>query len=283
MDLDEILREWTTFKKDTEAVSKLLKGASRLDKDRMQHLPELNKQLTQLDRLIELLLQNTELLEAVQDWTNQYREKLTEAQQNFKNRFGIELEQALEKSELSLSGQYPNLRAWLFTIEPDLSKGRVNLWYGPKQERLTSCSLSVSEVAKSVAEQRKQIGSHLPPEELIQRLQDAYARTTGNKDDSAVPITSVLAELAYLVQDTRFYRDPRREYYKSYRRADFSYDLFLIRRWLRSAPSYHMRLQLTVATRTHTRRRQDFLWIPDNDSGQGTTYSHLQFVRQPHE
>lgn len=86
-----------------------------------------------------------------------------------------------------------------------------------------------------------------------------------------MPIIKVLTELAFLLQNSHFHQDPRRENYESYSRADFSYDLFRIHRYQLSP----LKIQLKVATREYTRQRTDFLWIPDDENGRGTTYSHL--------
>jgi len=177
---------------------------------------------------------------------------------------------------LSLSGQYPELKAGLFTIEIDFDRWKAVLWYGPKQERLGQLDLSVKKIASRIEKARQQLGSQLPEEELLLKLQEAYHRLPSAKRGEPAPIIRVLSELSYLLQNSRFLQDPRRENYRSYSRADFSFDLFRIRKF-QSSTLFPSKLQLTVATRAHTRRRSDYLWIPGKEDGNGTTYSHLQF------
>jgi hypothetical protein len=223
-----------------------------------------------------VLGQGTNPLEILHSWIDQYRQDLVKSEQQLKKQFGVDLEYELGEIGLSLSGQYPDLKAGLFTIELDFEKERVTLWYGPKQERLDQCPFSVAKVVALIEKVRKQLGSRLSKDEFLSKLQEAYSRTAGSELGEPVSIIGVLAELAYLLQSSQFRQDPRRENYRGYSRADFSYDLFQVRQSGSLAP-LDKRLQLVVATRAHTRRRQDFLWVPDDESGRGATYSHLQF------
>ncbi len=106
-------------------------------------------------------------------------------------------------------------------------------------------------------------------EEFLKKLREAYSRVAEANPNDPAPIISVLTELSYLLQSPQFRQDPRRENFRSYSRADFSHDVYNTRQL--------KVLNLTVATRAHTKRRMDFLWIPDDESGRGTTYSHLHF------
>lgn len=276
MKLNQLLEGIALYKRNFDSAVKLLKEISRLDQNRMENLSQLRRQLAKLDDIINQLGQRADLPEALRSWTSQYKQDLVSFEEQIKKRFGVELEQELKKKGLSLSGQYPILRAGLFTIELDFDKKRVTLWYGPKQERLDQCPLSAVEVANRVEKVRQQLGSHLDEEEFLKKLEKAYFRAAGSKKGAPVPIIEALSELAYLLQSPRFRQDPRRENYKGYSRADFSYDLFRVRR-SEQRTLFANRLHLTVATRVHTKRRQDFLWVPDDESGRGTMYSHLQF------
>jgi hypothetical protein len=126
----------------------------------------------------------------------------------------------------------------------------------------------------NIEKAKKELGSGLNEEELLQRIHSAYYRVVGGKRGEPAPIIEVLAELAYLLQSQKFRQDPRKENYRSYGRADFSYDLYRVRKYQSSNLS---RLRLNVATRIDTRRRANFLWVPDDESGKGTTYSKLVF------
>ncbi len=275
MDLKQILEDFNTFKKNISSAAKVLKEIFNLEQNRIQNLPKLRTRLAKLDKIIKQSGQSIDQREVLFKWAEQYKQDLLNSEEEVKKQFGIELEQELRKTGLSLSGQYPELKSSLFTIELFFDKGQVTLWYGPKQEQLNRCRLSSTEVVSTIEKIRKQLGSHLDNDVFLNKLHESYSRAAGTKQGESIPITTVLAELAFLLQSQQFRSDPRQNNYKGYSRADFSYDLFRIRQ------AVNKNLHLTVATRANTRRRQDFLWIPDDESGKGTTYSHLQFREKP--
>lgn len=275
MDLKQIIEVFATLKKNVSSSSKVLKEIFNLEQNRIENLPKLKVRLAKLDEIIKQSGQSIDQREVLFKWAEQYKQDLLNSEEQIKNHFGVELEQELKKIGLLLSGQYPELKAGLFTMELFFDKGTVTLWYGSKQERLAQCRLLSHEVASHIEKFRQQLGAHLDNDTFLKKLQDAYFRAAGNNQGESIPITTVLTEIAFLLQSQQFRSDPRQNNYKGYSRADFSYDLFRIRQ------AVNKNLHLTVATRANTRRRQDFLWIPDDESGKGTTYSHLQFREKP--
>lgn len=275
MDLPQLLRDTQTLKKNVDSAINLLKDISRLEQERTANLAPLKTKLTKLNQIAEQLGQCSNQSEAIRQWLNSYKEDIGNSVEQLKKQFGLELEQELKKLELSLSGHYPELKTGLFTLELDFDRQQVTIWYGPKQERLGQCRMLASEVSDRLEKAKQKLGSQLEPDELLKRLYTAYSRVAAGKQDDAVPITAVLTELAYIIQGPKFHQDPRRENYEDYGRADFSYDLFRIRQQL--AGLLGKKFNLIVATRTNTQRRQDFLWIPSNENGEGTVFSHLQF------
>ncbi|HGE71294.1 TPA: hypothetical protein ENX78_10695 [Candidatus Poribacteria bacterium] len=269
MDLNQLLNELKKCKKNFDLLFKQLKEISYLEQDRMANLPRLKARLATVDKTMGQLIQCASQSEVLRNWASQYREDLVRSEEHFKKHFGVELERELRAHNLSLSGQYPDLKSDLYTIELDFDGERVVLWYGPKQERIGQCHLSVTEIVNRIEKFRQQIGSGLSEDEFLKRLREAYSRVMGINRGEPAPIIAVLTELAYLLQDSRFRQDPRKENYRSYSRADFSYDIYKFRQI--------KGLRLKVATRDHTKKRMDFLWVPDNESGEGTTYSHLYF------
>jgi len=277
--MTRLRQQLSEVQKQTNRVANLMKQLSELDQNRAANLRKIKDTLRQMIQSVERLDRFAEWAKDLRGWLEGYQKELEAEQQEFHQLFGAKLEKELQGQGLSLSGHYPELRSGLFTIELDFEKWCAMLWYGPKQERLTQCALSPIEVAKVTDDLRKQLGSQLSGEVFLQRLQNAYQRVliiTGSKDGDPAPIIKVLSELAHLLQEPRFHQDPKREHYKGYSRADFSYDLFRVHQ---SEPSdlFHRKLRLVVATRALTRRRQDFLWVPDDETGKGTVYSHLQF------
>ena len=279
MDPSRVLSELSEYKDDLQSAMTLLREISRLNGDPARNLSKLKERLNRLDGVAKQLAQQPYEMQKLQNWASQFKQELQSIEAQLRKRFGTELEQELKKIGLPLLGQYPELRSGLFTLELDFDRGSVMIWYGPKQERLARCPLSPTEVGKCLEKVTQQLGAQLGEEEFLKKLHTAYRRalfTTGSKNGDRVPIIGVLSEFAYLLQNSRFLQDPRRENYRGYSRADFSYDLFRIGQSRPRTPLAD-RLQLVVATRAYTRRRRDFLWVPDDESGSGATYSHLQF------
>lgn len=270
MELAHLLNEMKASRREDDQFFKLLQEIATLDKDRITNLPKIKTKLIRLDSLLSQPTQR--LPRSVSQWATQYKQDLSEAEAQVRKNFGINLEQALKSLSMSLTGQYPELKAGLFTFKLDFEKDRVAIWYGNEQEKLDECRVLADDVAKRVENLLKNLGSGLEQDVFIEKLRQAYRRTVGGVDNQPVPIIQVLPEVAFLIQGAMFLQEPLREHYRSYSRADFSYDLY---RYGKKAVSHGLRL--TIAVRANTRRRTDFLWIPDDDRGHGTAYSHIQF------
>jgi hypothetical protein len=276
MDLKRLISEFQEQQKTFQSINKLLRELSRLDQNSNENLPRIRQAISTLKDVANSVQMVEASAHNLTNWISQYELEVTNAEEEIRKQFGAELEKELRKSGLSLSGQYPELKAGLFTIELDFDKWKAKLWYGPKQEHLVQCPLSVSKIASRLEKERQQLGSQLPENQLLEKIGEAYYRAVGMKRGEDAPIIRVLAELSYLLQSTRFLQDPKRENYRSYSRPNFSYDLFRIQRFQKKDPSLS-KIHLTTATRAHTKRRSDFLWVPDDENGKGTAYSHLRF------
>ncbi len=275
MDLDQLVNELSKHHREIQGILKLLKDTRRLDSKRTENLSKLEKQLSKLKEIVDSNLEGEfqDYVRKLREWSSQYEEVLQIAASNIKKRLGHELEEQVKSLGLSLSGQYPELKAGFFTIELNFSKQVATLWYGPKQEQIAKCPLTAMAIAEQIRRAKDGLGSGLKEKELLEKIQNAYRRVM-SKEGEPAPIIHVLSELAYLLQTQRFHQDPRKENYKSYSRADFSYDLYRIRKY-QSIIQSPVKLHLKVATRRHTRHRTGFLWVPDKESGKGTAYSHL--------
>ncbi len=270
MDREQLISKLQRHHQNVQSIIKILREIGRLDQNRNENLLKIGQALKKLEQMTAIFNQEIITADIVKNWVSQYGSEIKRTEEKIRKQFGGELENELKRLGLSLLGQYPELKAGLFTIELDFDQWKATLWYGPKQERLMRLPLSVSKVASQLETEKQKLGSALSEEKLLEKMREAYYRSSGMKHGEPAPIIKVLAELSFLLQDSRFFHDPRRENYRSYSRADFSYDLFRIRK-------ISLELHLTVATRAHTRRRADFLWVPNDENGKGTTYSHLQF------
>jgi hypothetical protein len=132
------------------------------------------------------------------------------------------------------------------------------------------------EVADFMREVQQGLGSGIQEKELLARLHDAYLALLSGRLGEPVPIIRLLGVLQKTLHQRASDSETRTGAPHPYRRVDFSFDLFRLRQ-ADTVDFNGMRLGLIVATRAFTRKRQDFLWVPDDASGKGTTYSHLQF------
>jgi len=206
----------------------------------------------------------------VRQWLALYEKELTEAGAWLKDTFGPELEGTLKDAGLPLTGHYPELKAGVFTIALDFSTYRTTLWYGPKQERFGQCPMWPATVSEKLARIRHKLGGPVTAEGFRNGLHEAYMSLTEGKNAVPVPIIHVLEELVSLEAGHHSQAGTVKGKSTSTKRADFSYNLFRFAGFLISAG-----LQLRVASLAHTRRRGDFLWVPDSESGSGTVYSHV--------
>lgn len=271
MSLEQLLKELESIRLEKSQVYKQLQELLRLDVDRVINLSKIKNHLKKLHKLLDQSVESTQEKEIVIAGLQPYQEELSKTETHIHQRFGIELEQELNTLGLKLTGQYPTLRAGMFTFTLNFQNNKVVIWYGNEHEKLADCNLLVNEVKKKLEQILKDLGTKLDQEAFVIKLKKAYSRASDHQT-KLVPIIHVLPELAFLLQRESYYQDPRKENYRSYSRVDFSYDLY---RFGRYALAHG--LQLTIAVKQYTQRRQDFLWIPNNERGEGAVYSHLQF------
>ena len=272
MQVSELATELLEVKKRLDEITKLVKEVKRLDTDRADNLSKIQNKLQKLKIATMKLSEVTAIVPRIQNWLSAYKSELVEAERHVQQAFGNELEHILEESAIVLSGHYRSLKAGLFTLKIETSSNSFVLWYGPEQERMGDGSLSAKKAAELIIKCRERLGSRLEEEDFLVRLQKAYVRLAKLTNETKVPIVRMLSELSYDLQTGKFHTDPQREHYQSYTRADFSYDLLRLRR------DSHVRL--VVATRSHTKRRSDFLWVPQDEQGKGECYSHLEIMEK---
>ncbi len=279
MDLDTLLGTFTDTKKITDAVFRTLRQISRLDEDRAANFRQIQSRMAKIRDLKGKMEPGSRQVDSLQAWLDRYANQLEEARDELGRRFGVDLEQRLGEMGRSLSGHYPELKTGLFTIELDFDRGHAILWYGPRQEQLGRYRLSPQEVANRVQKSEQNLGAELPVEDFLARLEEAWLSCIEGKRSRKAPIIQVLFQLSFLLQTPNFRSDPRREYYRGFGRADFSYDLYRVLREADRTRQSH-RLHLAVATRSQTEQRARHLWIPESEDGRGSAYSHLTFEEE---
>ncbi|WP_322793293.1 hypothetical protein [Bellilinea sp.] len=283
MELEQLIKEYQKQQNEIKTIIGLLREVSHLEQSRNENLFKIKLKIKKIFNIIEKNDQIICLLDNLKNWVSQYQSEIMNSEKEFKKRIGTELEEELAKIELSLSGHLPKLEAGIFTIECDFERGKAKIWYGPKQEILTECYLSTGEIASQINEQKQNIGSKLPIDEFIELLRKAYySCIEGSSHGEFVQIIKVYEQISALISSSPLIEGRESINQGSYSRSDFSYDLFRLQKH-KQTNLFASQIHLKVATREYTRRRSDFLWVPQDDHGSGTTYSHLAIKEERNE
>ncbi len=186
----------------------------------------------------------------------------------------------LAKVGIKAEGHLPMLRAGVLTLEFAFGpKGRCVLWFGPRHERLADCPLEAAAIAaKAVEMDRNLLGGEFDEAVFLAELHAAYrtcAVRAGVAEGERVPLTALLAEVAFRRQRPAFLADPRRETFTPYGRVEFACAMAR----LKTRRHGDRELRLDVATMAQTRRPEDHLWVPRGRSGDGTQYATASFVK----
>lgn len=192
--------------------------------------------------------------------------------------FGAELESELQRRNRSMTGHYPTYRCGFFTVEANVEKASVRLWYGPQEEQMGDFPMAPSAVADGIENAERSIGSGRPEEDILTRIQEACSLTPEFADGRPVPIVKLLSRMAHVLQERKYHENPTKDNYTGYSRADFSYDLYRLQSWLTKSQQA-VRVRLEVASRERTRDRSMFLWVPDDSEGRGARYSSFRLER----
>lgn len=277
--LDGAIKQLEEVVRDAMQLRQILKRLSVLAQSLDESVGKARETMAKARQCADRLATAAGSLPEVSLLLSQVEEKLQDLEKQQVGRFARGLDEELSKRGLSLEKHGGDFQAGFFTIEPDAAHNRVRLWYGPKEEHLCQVGFSPEKVAVELERWKKRLGAGLASEKFLSRLREAYSRVVriGNKKPGEpVPINEVLFELAVVLQAERFRRNPKKEFFRDYTRADFSVDLFRLR-----VQGGISALRLEVATRSFTRNKKDYLWIPDNDHRcSGTTYSHLYFLER---
>lgn len=212
------------------------------------------------EKLEDLLIENKNFL-------NDQYEKLFD---EFKRKFGVELEKALRNNNLSLKGHYSDLKVGFFTLELDFESLTADIWFGPKQEKIANdIPLSVSIIVKKIIEFRNNLGSKMSEEQILTIFKNSYKKLYTNINSEKVPIIDFYKDVqsSMSVQLKLPSLDVGKDKKKRYSRADFAFDLYKLQK--------HRQIRLIIATRFYTKKRSNFLWVPSNDEGDGDFYSHI--------
>lgn len=258
--------------KNYRDLDKKINNVIKLERNLDENFLKLQSTLSALRNLCNGLIASPEVKEWLVQWLDQRTNELKVYEDGHLKQYGFGLEHALAEIKLGLSGHMPQLKTGYFTIEVIPRQWQAKLWLGPRQEELGICPLVAQETVKKIQEIRSKLGTRLGESEYLNKLSQCISKLqSSNSTDGYVPIIDVLWELAPMLQSAKFKCNPKKEFYTSYSRADFSVDLL----------HFSKHIQLRTAARAFTKQRSQFLWVPSDElSGEGTVYSHIRIRKE---
>lgn len=270
---DDLLK----YSKALQKITKLVKLLEKLESNPVDNVYDIEKTIGKIDKALIDLPSDNEIKRMLDAWISERMSRLQTDKEKNKRDFGRKLQSLLLEKGYELTGNYPNLRASLYTIELDFDTARAVIWYGPKEELLAKSKLQPEVITKQIEEIDKTLNDRPQNnDDFLDKLYRSYQYVLfklGKKDKDYAPILNILTEYILLIQDRSFLTDPKKENLTGYGRAYFSYDIYR----LGTRRFGNKELSLSIATRSHTHRRRDFLWIPRDDKGNGDRYAHLYF------
>lgn len=280
MDMDKELKsELGTIQRTSANLVKLLGQFERLSNKAEENAYRLDDLLIQMKKLSESM-DSEHIAPKLKSWIDRNATEVSSLKNRFRHEFGRVLQASLHSKGFELSGRYPDLKVKFYTIHVDFEKGKVSVSFGHEPIG-KGISLTPEDVLKAVEGVDRSLNRAFDPVKFIHALYDAYGRIcrirefrTGEK----VPIVEVLQQLVFLLQPRQFLADPTKEHFRGYGRAHFGYDLYRLR--LSGARTReNLIVGLSTATFDATRKRENFIWVPDNERGDGTTYSLIYFKK----
>lgn len=259
------------------SLANFLKKIEALDQHPVLNVHEISATLDKIRKISTGLPAEDQVIKNLNEWVNLRSQKLNCDKKELTDQFGSQFAALLKTDNLELKGQYPDLKVKFYTTEIDFFKNQILIWYGPKQELLSKVKVDVQSVYRALKAIDKSLYERELDETLfLQEIHTAYMNNISKyhlQEGSPVEILSVLKDIVFLKQDNRFNADPKKDNFTEYGRASFSYDLFRLSNRTFGAKT----LTLDVATRMKTATKSGFLWIPENNSGDGFACSHLAF------
>ncbi|MDF2955701.1 MAG: hypothetical protein OD815_001317 [Candidatus Alkanophagales archaeon MCA70_species_2] len=268
--------------KEKSNIQNLLRTIKNIDKyqdDPLSNLYKIKHEVVKIEKMLKQSKLDDFVKENIEQHIRDIKSKIPEWEENVKKTFGQNLENELKKVGFELRGHYPLLKVSFYTLKVDLENFKVSIWYGPEQEKLETCKLVPEDIVKKLKIIHDKITQrHFNDNDFLSKVYEAYRVSLyrqNKKLGAPIPISDILFEYVFLIQDKKFKTNPIKNNYKGYGRVFFSYDLYR----LKERRLNNVELNLITATRAYTRRKSDFLWIPSNEKGDGNYISHIKFRR----
>lgn len=275
--MKEFLEELTRTDQTLRGVIKALREWERLLKDEKRNINKIQTVVKRVQRAREKIPDGP-LKEDLTLWLKEAENTLRKLTEEARYSFGKELESALSKAGMKLEGRMPRFRVGPYGIEVDFERSRAKITFG-HDAISDKVPLEPDSIVKALMKDKKNIEKFFDPKKSVELVFNAYLRTlkiVNRPMGEKIPIMEVLGQLVFMLQSPHFKSDPRKENYRGLSRAQFAMMLFKIKETKVKAHGKY-ELFLTTATFDATRKRENFIWVPDNMRGEGTTYAFISF------
>lgn len=273
-----MVEEIVTFEKMVNSLIKSGKACSEVlkKKSKIEKIDALEKALKTLSDI-----------QGVDAQIDKMKERLTMEINNLKQEvekeralIALDIVKGLEEAGFRVDGHLPLLYVGPFSLEIVFGlKPICIIWFGPKKEKLGTCQVNKEEIISKVLGLRERLyKKDYNEEEFLRSLFLGYRIALLRnqlQDGSRVKLTSIMAEIAFIMQKQAFLCDAKKENYTSYGRVEFAIDLSrLTKRQINDRE-----LRLDVATLAQTKKIQDYIWVPHAMSCDGVHFSTMYFAR----
>jgi hypothetical protein len=235
----------------------------------------LEKKLNDVERM-STELPDCMLKEHLISWIAEQRDRINGYKEEFRFTFGKKLASLFSADGIQIKGQYPIIRIRWYTVKMNFEFGEAEVFYGPEVEKIrTKVPLqpgAIYDTIKKFDAELRTAGKD--PDKLLGDVRSAYQRSLrieGRKPGEKVSITEVMNQFVMITQTKKFKADPTRTHFREISRVTFSYILHFLKK------THPAGLRLHVATFDATVDKANALWIPEDETGEGTHYSYLSF------
>ncbi len=216
----------------------------------------------------------------LQTWLETERKAVETAKDEFRFDFGRQLKERFAPDGLDIRGQYPKLHIGPYTLTVNFEFGECELWLGPEIAKIKDhLPLDPAAIHDHIKRTDNELRTGPFDAAAFDRdLRAAYRRrllVTGHNLGDKLPLLDILQEFIFLQQKPQFIAEPRRENYRGFTRAALAFALY---RFMKTDPA-PAGVHFHVATFDATADKKNALWIPSDDEGNGTHFSHLSFDR----
>jgi hypothetical protein len=278
--LHDCIERLKKLSRHTGTICKLLSAYLESAADPVANAYVMEKQARDIEKRIHEL-PDSDIRTELQKLFIREQEHIVENKQEFKIRFGQQLQALFKEHDLAIKGQYPLLRVGFYTIKLDFEFGQAALFFGPEIDVIISrIALHPKTVFDSVIQyDRKLRALDHSPQEYLHSLYLAYSkilRIHDKKLGEKMLLSDILKEFVISQQSKTFFVDPQKSHFKEYSRVKLAFILYQIKQ----AGTAEHGLHFHVATFDATTDKLQSLWIPENEYGEGTHYSHISFDKK---